>query len=436
MLLLVILVGSIFFISGYRVARLFPALTSLAPAVGMAVLFVGFGVLGRTSNRIQPAIDVLLYGPDRHYDQTLIHLRDELLADPQAETLKKVLLERVPEVLEVREAALLLADSDGKLLPSASTPGALAIALPAADFNGSSAVLLHQTEPAGLVFRVVPWARMAVLLRLRGQTVGLLMLGGKIQSDYFDARDVRFLQRLAAWAGVAIENVRLFEALQDMAAERLRVRAAERTQLANRLHDEPLQRAYAIARDLEQLSSAQPAHSALAGELDRQREEVRELSRELRGITSGLRPPILNQGLMFALDDVIRRFTERFPGVGVERAVASEEPPPLSDEALDAAYFVVTEALTNVGKHAQASRVLVRVESLADAVRIIVSDNGESAFLASLSWVELARDQHHGVLGMHQWAKAAKGGLRMYAVQPRGTEIELTLPLNGIANSG
>jgi signal transduction histidine kinase len=297
------------------------------------------------------------------------------------------------------------------------------------------AVMIRDLEPNVAVFRDRPWARLAVMLQLRGQVMGVWLLGARHTGEHFDSRDLSFLRRLATWAGVAIENVRLFEALQTMAADRLRVRAAERTELANRLHDEPLQRAYAIARDLERLQSAQPADSPLAGELDRQRKAVRDLSRELRGITSGLRPPILSQGLIFALDDVMRRFGERFPGVHIERHIESEEPPALSDAALDAAYFVVTEALSNVGKHSHADQVTLQVESSPDQVNITVADNGNSVFLAGLSMVELLRGQHHGIVGMHQWAKAAQGSLRLLSAEPRGTRVELILPIAGAADN-
>jgi signal transduction histidine kinase len=269
------------------------------------------------------------------------------------------------------------------------------------------------------------------VLRLRDETIGVLLLGEKAYGDYFDARDAAFVQRLAAWAGVAIENVHLFDAQQQTMAELLRVRTAERAQLAGRLHDEALQSAFSVAGALDQMEADLPPESPAAVELQKQRKKVRDLIRELREISTGIRPPILNQGLLFAIDDVIRDFTEHFAGIDVERASPSEEPPPLSDEALDAAYHVVKEALHNVGKHAHATRVVIRVECIAGTVRIVVSDNGQTRAPASLSLPALFRGQHQGIVGMHQWAMAARGRIRITPGPQQGTEVELTLPLNG-----
>jgi signal transduction histidine kinase len=331
----------------------------------------------------------------------------------------------------VRDAALLLADGNGVLVPVGATRDNPVDAIRADEFREIARPVLFQVEPSASIFGVASWARLAVVLRLRDEVLGALLLGEKAHGAYFDARDVAFVQRLATWAGVAIDSVRLFDAQQQTAAELLRVRTAERAQLASRLHDEPLQRAFSIAGDLEQLESALPPDSPLIWQLQKQRKEVRELTRELREISTGIRPPILNQGLLFAIDDAIRDFTERFAGIEVERASPSDEPPPLSDGALDAAYHVVKEALHNVGKHAHATRVVIRVECIAGAVRITVSDNGQTGVPTSLSLPALIRGQHQGIAGMHQWALAARGRIRITPGPQQGTDIELTLPLNG-----
>jgi signal transduction histidine kinase len=430
-LLLAVLLASTLFVTGYRLARVFPETASLAPVLGAMFLFIGFGFAGRASSRLQPAIEVLLYGPDRHYDETLSRLRDELLADPQDQTLHHVLLEKVPNTLDVRDAALLLADGTGMLVPVGSSHGTEPDGIRAEELGEVTHPVLHQAEPSAPVFGLAQWAKLAVVLRLRDKVLGALLLGEKAHGDYFDARDVAFVQRLAAWAGVAIENVQLFAAQQQTMAELLRVRIAERAQLASRLHDEPLQRAYSITGDLDQLALALSPDNPLAAELHKQRQEVRELTRELREISTGIRPPILNQGLLFALDDVIREFMERFQGIEVDRASPSQEPPPLSNEVLDAAYHIVKEALHNVGKHAQATQVNIRVECIAGSVRIIVSDNGLATIPDNLSLTELFKGQHQGIVGMHQWAMAAKGKLRIQPGLSQGTVVELTLPLNG-----
>jgi signal transduction histidine kinase len=60
-----------------------------------------------------------------------------------------------------------------------------------------------------------------------------------------------------------------------------------------------------------------------------------------------------------------------------------------------------------------------------------VSDNGLATIPDNLSLTELFKGQHQGIVGMHQWAMAAKGKLRIQPGLSQGTVVELTLPLNG-----
>lgn len=78
------------------------------------------------------------------------------------------------------------------------------------------------------MFLSLPWARLAVPLRINNKTRGLLIIGSKPSDSYFDLREVTFIEQVAGAAAMASENVRLFEALQDVAEDRLRVRSSER----------------------------------------------------------------------------------------------------------------------------------------------------------------------------------------------------------------
>jgi signal transduction histidine kinase len=430
MILLVVLLAVIFFFGGYRAAYAIPATAELAPFLGVACLFLGVFVAQRANERLRPTIDLLLYGPKRHFDQVLNDLTSALLAEPTTETLRTILLESIASALEVRVAALLLPDEHQQFAPTGVLGDPLLPSLPtrvAADLPGY--VLSQGQDEAPLA--AVPWAKLIVPLKIRGRTTGLLLLGGKATDAFFDAVEVDFVERLAPTVAVAVENVRLFEAQQAMAQERLRVRSTERMELAYRLHDEPLQRVHDIARGLETLSAALPAEQTATELLAVQRESLRALARELRDITAGLRPPILNQGLVATMRAVAAAFTERYPDLHIETAIGLDDEPILSDEALDAIYHVVTEALNNVGKHAHADSVMIAVEGLGAVLRITVTDNGIGADLGRLHLADLARGHHYGLAGMHEWARVAGGSLHVRAAATRGTVIELKLPLEG-----
>jgi len=428
LLVLAALIIAVVFFSIQRVAQASPQMASIAPFVSMVSVLVVFGVVSQTNPRLKPAIDFLLYGPDRHFDQALQVITRELVANPQSHTLIKMLVEKVPATLEVRDAALFLPDHHGRMAFAAGAGNQVQLAPDHNALSDVQSVALFQSSSPAPVFQLFPWARLAIPLRVNDMTTGLLVLGAKPSDDHFDFQEVAFVGQVADAAAIAGENVRLFEALQEVAEDRLRVRSAERMQLAHRLHDEPLQRTYTLAQGLEKVSAALSDDHPLSNLLHAQREEVRTLARELRDICAGLRPPILSQGLLLTLQQVVRAFQANNPGLLVELALASEDEPEISEQALDAAYYVVSEALTNVGRHSGARCARVTLETMPDTIRICVSDDGRGTPLSSSSLPELVRDRHFGITGMHEWAELAGGHLRMMAVTPSGTSVELHIP--------
>lgn len=430
MLLVAGLIISVVFFASLRASRAIPQLASMAPFVGMVSVLVAFGVVSQTNTRLRLAIDHLLYGPDRHLDHALQLVTRELVANPQSRTLIKVLVEKVPATLEVRDAALFLPDYLGQVAFAGGLGVYVQTKVNCTCLADIQQTVLFQSAPESEVFRLHPWARLAIPLRVNDSTRGLLILGAKASDAPFDLQEVGFVEQAVAAGAIASENVRLFEALQDVAEDRLRVRSAERMHLAHRLHDEPLQRTFTLAQGLETASAALPAEHPVADLLRAQKEELRRLSGELREICAGLRPPIMNQGLLLTLRQVIRSFEASHPALNLELILGSEDEPEISEHALDAAYHVVTEALNNVARHSTAKSARVILETMSDGIRICISDDGKGTPLSNLSLPELVRDRHFGIAGMYEWADMAGGRLRMISVVPAGTTVELYVPFS------
>jgi signal transduction histidine kinase len=92
---------------------------------------------------------------------------------------------------------------------------------------------------------------------------------------------------------------------------------------------------------------------------------------EIRDLTRGLHPPVLTDR---GLDAAISAVAARSP-VPVRVEVSVEPRPSLTVESI--AYFVVTEALTNVAKHARAARAEVEIRRVGDVLRVVVKDDGQ-----------------------------------------------------------
>jgi signal transduction histidine kinase len=145
---------------------------------------------------------------------------------------------------------------------------------------------------------------------------------------------------------------------------------AERRRLERDLHDGTQQRLVALAMNLGlarvQAQTAEQAHEALA----EAHEDAKVALAELRNLVRGLHPAVLaDRGLDAALSGVAARMA-----IPVRLTVDLPRRPSPAIEAV--AYFVVSESLTNITKHAQASQAEVVVQRAGDRLHIIVSDDG------------------------------------------------------------
>lgn len=140
-------------------------------------------------------------------------------------------------------------------------------------------------------------------------------------------------------------------------------------------------------------------------------------------IMHNLRPAILEQGLIAALQWMTNRFERRTNIVCVFRT-SHEQLPSLPAGVALAAYRVSQEALTNVSKHAQATRVRIDVTLAGGVLSVEVSDNGRG-----LSQVDLAKARSFGIRGLHERASTVGGWVDLTSGD-RGTTLIFSVPLS------
>ncbi|CUU53677.1 Histidine kinase [Parafrankia irregularis] len=184
------------------------------------------------------------------------------------------------------------------------------------------------------------------------------------------------LHAAGAAARLALENARLHARIQhqlvEVKASRQRIAAAadtERRRLERDLHDGAQQRLLGIGFTLAVLRGqvGSPAGRQLLDELDN---ELRLAVRELRDLGQGIRPAVLTDaGLAVALAALARR--------APVRATADVQVPERLDPMIEAtAYYLVSEALQNVAKHAPGAQARIRAERVADRLVVEVGDDG------------------------------------------------------------
>lgn len=239
-------------------------------------------------------------------------------------------------------------------------------------------------------------------------------------------------QRFVERGGIEVRQlVRTFnEMLERLEVERresgrraLRAQEAERLRIARGLHDEVGQVLTGVLLQLNSLAAAdEPTRSIY---LDETTQSVRQALEEVRRIARELRPEMLEHlGLVSALTELSRKFADQ-SGIRVERRFA-ENLPPLSEEAEIAVYRVAQESLTNVARHADASRVELALQPGVDSIVLRVIDDGRGLLETSASL-----NGHSGLRGMRERALLVNGALAIKRSSEGGVEIRFEVPSGG-----
>jgi len=227
------------------------------------------------------------------------------------------------------------------------------------------------------------------------------------------AVDVAVARRLLG-PGVQEELARRVESLTGSRAAAVEAADSERRRIERDLHDGTQQRLTALALNLGIARASltdlpTPARDAIAQAHD----QAKQASAELRDFVRGLYPAVLHDlGLDAALSGIVARTP-----LPVRLRVAVGERMSPAVEAV--AYFVVSEALTNVAKHAHASAVEVTVERVDDRLHVTVSDDGRGG-----------ADVHSGtgLRGLAQRASSVDGTLHVDSPAGGPTTIVAELP--------
>jgi signal transduction histidine kinase len=238
--------------------------------------------------------------------------------------------------------------------------------------------------------------------------------------DLATLADPGLVATVTAATRLAVANVRLQAEitgrLDDMAASRRRLVEAgdeERRRLGEQLGDGPEARLAEVAARLERLAagSGGDREVTLRGLID----EVGTSRKQLQELAHGIRPRTLTAGgLRPALDELARQSS-----VPVEIEVPDRRFAPALELA---AYFVCSESLANVAKHAEASRVRVAVAHSEHRLRVLVDDDGVGG----------ADSAHgNGLSGLADRVEALAGRLRVDSPRGGGTRVEAILPAAG-----
>jgi signal transduction histidine kinase len=248
-----------------------------------------------------------------------------------------------------------------------------------------------------------------------GRVFGNIYLTEKQGASEFTLEDERSIEVLAAQAGVAIENATARRELERLAL------MDDRERIAKELHDGVIQSLFAVGMGL-QATVTLSRDEAIEQRIEDAVAEIDRVIRDLRNYIFGLRPGLLaDRQLDQALRQLAEDFHDRTDVVAVtdiDTAVAAE----LGTRSSDVLQLV-REALSNVGRHAQAATCRLSLY-LRDGQAVLEIDDDGRGFDPST-----VRGSSQGLRNLQERAESLGGKLDVHTVLGEGTTLRVTLPL-------
>jgi signal transduction histidine kinase len=224
--------------------------------------------------------------------------------------------------------------------------------------------------------------------------------------------------RLAAFTDLLATAIANAESRSELAASRERVVTAAdetRRQIERDLHDGAQQRLVTLGLELRAAQKTVPVElGALHGELSRVADGLVSVMDELREMARGIHPAILAEG---GLGPALRTLARRS---AIPVALEVDADARLPDPIEIAAYYVVSESLTNAAKHAGASLVQVQAHLENGALHLRVRDDGRGGADPS---------RGSGLVGLRDRVEALGGVIAVHSPPGAGTELRVELPL-------
>jgi two-component system NarL family sensor kinase len=252
------------------------------------------------------------------------------------------------------------------------------------------------------------------------ETVGRLVVGTRSRGERLGPDDERLLADLARQAGPATHAVALRQALDASRAGLVTAREEERRRLRRDLHDGLGPTLAGLTLGLDTARARSAGQQELQELLGRLKAETQRAVTDVRRIVYGLRPPTLDEfGLIGSLREEVGRLRHETPALTVTLDAPDEDLAHLPAAVEVACYRIVTEALTNVTRHAHATRCSVRIH-LDHDLDVDVRDDGVGLPEGWRTGV--------GIASMRERVTELGGKLAIEPCLPHGTRITACLP--------
>ena len=256
---------------------------------------------------------------------------------------------------------------------------------------------------------------LGVPIKVRDEIYGNLYLTDKVGWSEFTRDDEALVRTLAVAAGIAIENARLHQRVQEVAVY------DERDRLARDLHDTVIQRLFGAGLRLQGIAGA-VREADIARRMDTVVTEIDESITQLRSIIYALGLAGAERDIRAKIITLLRDLAE-VVGFEVHGSFDGAVDSAVTQEIAEHLLIVVREAVTNIGRHAHATEATVRVSVNADYCQLIISDNGQGVGLG-------IREGGLGLANMRRRAEKLNGQLEVGNAPLGGTVLTWRVPIS------
>ncbi len=398
---------------------------------------------------------------DAAWSRAQVHVRAERLAALEAATravsaeldvdrVLQVIVDRVRELVGARFAALGIADGRGRIerfISSGISPegraaighvplgkGLLGMIIRDGSTIRAEDIARHPARYGFPPNHPVMTSFLGAPVLLKGRSVGNLYLADKQGGLAFTEDDERLVEMFAVHAGIAIENARLHDQVQRLAV------VDERERIGKDLHDGIIQAIYAVGLSLEdvpELVEVASGRDEAIARVDRAIDALNLVIADIRSYILRLRPGMGGE------EDPVAGLARLGEELGMHAAVDLEMdlergadllralPPDRRSDLL----FIVREALSNVARHAGASRLAITLDEVDGELVLRVEDNGRGFDPALVDGPDPS-GRHQGLANMRGRAIGMGGTFAIEHPDGTGTRIIVRVPAPSNAEPG
>ncbi|MBI2704081.1 MAG: GAF domain-containing sensor histidine kinase [Actinobacteria bacterium] len=302
--------------------------------------------------------------------------------------------------------------SDGTRFPPKVTSSELPAPLLRV-INEQSVVNVPNLAQAGPGLSTRASSGLYAVLPARGSLIGLLSIERQAARP-FGARDAELIQGFVEPVALAIDNARWFGRLRTVGADE------ERTRIARDLHDRIGQSLAYLAFELDRIVTTESRGDSVGPALEQLRDDVRSVIREVRDTLYDLRTDVSDsQDLAATLEQFTARVAERGK-LDFELFLDRGQRLPILQER--EMWRIAQEAITNVERHAHATRVRVIWRCNGESAALDITDNGQGFPIG-----KAGRLDSYGLLGMRERASSVGATLELTSHVGKGTRVRCSL---------